>query len=97
MTLEEYLKERGIPKDSEAENYILQGYLFACYKCETNGIFEGFWKSKFFELASVVKKMRKCQRQWRDGYPWDCTHVGLAKNIHETEKEVDEYLKKMEE
>ena len=41
--------------------------------------------------------MREKQRQWGDGDPFDCTEMELAKKMCEAEKEVDEYLKKMEE
>ena len=50
------------------------------------------YKDKF----ELVKQMRKAQKQWGDGDPFDYTEVGLAKRMDETEKKVDEYLKKME-
>ena len=50
------------------------------------------YKDKF----ELVKQMRKAQKQWRDGDPFDYTEVELAKRMDETEKKVDEYLKKME-
>ena len=52
---------------------------------------------KLKDFATLVKKMREAQKQWRDGDPFDCTEVELAKRMCEAEKEVDEYLKKMEE
>ena len=48
------------------------------------------------EFVSLVKRMREAQKQWRDGDPFDCTEVELAKRMDETEREVDEYLKKIE-
>lgn len=48
------------------------------------------------EFVALVKKMREAQKQWGDGDPFDCTEVELAKRMCEAEKEVDEYLKKME-
>lgn len=43
-----------------------------------------------FEL---VRRMREAQKQWKNGDPFDCTEVELAKRMCETEKEVDELLK----
>ena len=51
---------------------------------------------EYQEFVSLVKQMRKAQKQWRDGDPFDYTEVELAKRMDETEKKVDEYLKKME-
>ena len=51
---------------------------------------------EFEEFKELVKRMREAQRQWRDGDPFDGTEVELAKRMQEAEKEVDEYLKKME-
>jgi hypothetical protein len=48
------------------------------------------------EFISLVKRMREAQKQWKDGDPFDCTEVELAKRMCEAEREVDEYLKKME-
>ena len=45
---------------------------------------------------TLVKRMREAQKQWRDGNPFDYTEVELAKRMCEAEREVDEYLKKME-
>ena len=45
------------------------------------------------EFVSLVKRMRKAQKQWRDGDPFDYTEVELAKRMQESEREVDEYLK----
>ena len=49
------------------------------------------YKDKF----ELVKQMRKAQKQWGDGDPFDYTEVELAKRMYETEKKVDEWLKKM--
>lgn len=49
------------------------------------------YKDKF----ELVKQMRKAQKQWRDGDPFDYTEVELAKRMDETEKEVDQWLEKM--
>ena len=49
------------------------------------------------EFVSLVKRMREVQKQWRDGDPFDYTEAELAKRMCESEREVDEYLKKMEE
>ena len=46
---------------------------------------------------SLVKRMREAQKQWKDGDPFDGTEVELAKRMCESERKVDEYLKKMEE
>jgi hypothetical protein len=51
----------------------------------------------YAEFASLVRKMREAQKQWKDGDPFDGTEMELAKRMQEAEKEVDEYLKKMEE
>ena len=51
---------------------------------------------EFEEFKELVKKMREAQKQWRDGDPFDCTEMELAKRMYEAEREVDEYLKKME-
>ena len=45
------------------------------------------------EFISLVKRMRKAQKQWGDGDPFDYTEVELAKRMQESEREVDEYLK----
>lgn len=45
---------------------------------------------------SLVKKMREAQEQWKDGDPFDGTEMELAKRMCEAERDVDEYLKKME-
>ena len=45
---------------------------------------------------SLVKRMREAQKQWRDGDPFDCTEMELAKRMQEAERDVDEYLKRME-
>lgn len=49
------------------------------------------YKDKF----ELVKQMRKAQKQWRDGDPFDYTEVELAKRMDETEKAVDEWLEKL--
>jgi hypothetical protein len=51
---------------------------------------------KMAGFISLVKRMRDAQKQWGDGDPFDCTEVELAKRMCEAEREVDEYLKKME-
>lgn len=51
---------------------------------------------KYNEFVSLVAKMRKAQRQWRDGDPFDGEIMELAKRMEDAEREVDEYLKKME-
>ena len=48
------------------------------------------------DLLSLVKMMRDAQKQWKDGDPFDGTEVELAKRMCESERKVDEYLKKME-
>ena len=54
------------------------------------------WKSKFKEFVSLVKRMREAQKQWKDGDPFDGAEMELAKRMQEAEREVDEYLKKIE-
>jgi hypothetical protein len=51
---------------------------------------------EFEDFKALVKRMREAQKQWQDGDPFDCTVMELAKRMDETEREVDEYLKKME-
>jgi hypothetical protein len=46
---------------------------------------------------SLVKRMREAQKQWKDGDPFDGTEMELAKRMCEAEREVDEYLEKIEE
>lgn len=48
------------------------------------------------EFKELVKRMREAQKQWKDGDPFDGTEMKLAKRMCEAEREVDEYLKKME-
>lgn len=48
------------------------------------------------DFIPLVKKMREAQKQWSDGDPFDCTEMELAKRMQEAEREVDEYLEKME-
>lgn len=50
------------------------------------------YKDKF----ELVKQMRKAQKQWQDGDPFDGSEMELAKRMRENESKVDEYLKKME-
>ena len=52
---------------------------------------------KMAGFISLVKRMREAQKQWKDGDPFDGTEMELAKRMCEAEREVDEYLKKMEE
>jgi hypothetical protein len=52
--------------------------------------------NKYKEFVSLVKRMREAQKQWKDGDPFDGTEMELAKRMCEAEREVDEYLKKME-
>ena len=52
-------------------------------------------EKNYKEFVSVVRKMREAQKQWRDGDPFDFTETELAKRMQESEREVDEYLKKM--
>lgn len=47
------------------------------------------------EFVFLVRRMRKEQKQWRDGDPFDYTETELAKRMQESEHEVDEYLKMM--
>ena len=47
------------------------------------------------EFKDLVRRMRVAQRQWKDGDPFDCSTEELSKRMYETEKEVDEYLKKI--
>lgn len=51
---------------------------------------------EYFEFVSLVRRMRKAQKQWKDGDPFDSTEMELAKRMQEAEKEVDELLKKFE-
>jgi DNA repair exonuclease SbcCD nuclease subunit len=51
---------------------------------------------KMAGFISLVKRMREAQKQWKDGDPFDGTEMELAKRMCEAEREVDEYLKKME-
>ena len=48
------------------------------------------------DFVSLVKRMREAQKQWKDGDPFDGTETELAKRMCDTEREVDEYLKKMD-
>lgn len=43
----------------------------------------------------LVKRMREIQKQWKDGDSFDCTEMELAKRMNEIEKNVDEWLKKL--
>lgn len=52
---------------------------------------------KYRDFVSLVKKMREAQKKWKDGDPFDYTETELAKMMCEAEREVDKYLKKMEE
>lgn len=52
---------------------------------------------EYFEFVSLVKRMREAQKQWKDGDPFDGAEMELAKRMCEAERDVDEYLKKMEE
>lgn len=52
---------------------------------------------KLKDFATLVKRMRKAQKQWKDGDPFDGSEMELAKRMCESEREVDEYLKNMEE
>lgn len=47
------------------------------------------------DFTSLVRKMREAQRQWKDGDPFDGNETELAKRMCESEREVDEYLKRM--
>lgn len=51
---------------------------------------------EFDEFKALVKRMREAQKQWKDGDPFDGTEMELAKRMCEAERDVDEYLKKME-
>lgn len=53
-------------------------------------------EKNYKEFVFLVRKMRKEQKQWRDGDPFDYTETELAKRMQESEREVDEYLKKIE-
>ena len=48
------------------------------------------------EFKRLVAQMRKAQRQWQGADPFDGTEMELAKRMCEAEREVDEYLKKIE-
>lgn len=48
------------------------------------------------DFTSLVRRMREAQKQWKDGDPFDGTETELAKRMCDTERQVDEYLKKME-
>lgn len=48
------------------------------------------------DAFTLVKRMREAQKQWKDGDPFDYTEMELAKRMCDTERQVDEYLKKME-
>ena len=50
---------------------------------------------EFSNFTSLVRRMREAQKQWRDGDPFDCTEIELAKRMDETEKKVDEWLEKL--
>ena len=54
------------------------------------------FKIKMAGFISLVKRMREAQKQWKDGDPFDGTEMELAKRMCEAEREVDEYLKKIE-
>ena len=49
------------------------------------------YKDKF----GLVKQMRKAQKQWKDGDPFDGSEMELAKRMCEAEREVDEWLEKL--
>ena len=51
---------------------------------------------EFSNFVSFVRRMREAQKQWKDGDPFDGTEMELAKRMCESERKVDEYLKKME-
>ena len=51
---------------------------------------------EYKEFVSLVRRMREAQKQWKDGDPFDGTEMELAKKMCKAEREVDEYLKKME-
>lgn len=53
----------------------------------------GAIQKDYNDFISLVEQMRKAQKQWRDGDPFDYTEVELAKKMDETEKKVDEWLK----
>lgn len=46
-------------------------------------------------FISLVKRMRDAQKQWKDRDPFDGTETELAKRMNEIEKNVDEWLKKL--
>lgn len=52
---------------------------------------------EYQEFVSLVKRMREARKQWEDGDPFDGTEMELAKRMCDAERDVDEYLKKMEE
>ena len=60
-----------------------------------NGWTNMLTKKNYKEFISLVRKMREAQKQWRDGDPFDFTETELAKRMQESEREVDEWLKKM--
>lgn len=51
---------------------------------------------EYKEFVSFVRRMREAQKKWKDGDPFDGSETELAKIMCEAEREVDEYLKKME-
>ena len=53
-------------------------------------------EEEFEEFKELVMRMRDAQKQWKDGDPFDGAEMELAKRMQEAEREVDEYLKKME-
>lgn len=53
-------------------------------------------ENEYKDFVSLVKRMREAQKQWKDGDPFDGTETELAKKMCEAEREVDEYLKKMD-
>lgn len=53
-------------------------------------------ENEYKEFVSLVKRMREAQKQWKDGDPFDYTETELSKRMCDTERDVDEYLKKME-
>lgn len=64
------------------------------YKVEPKTIYRGV---SIDDFISAVGRLRESQKQWGEGDPFDCTEVELAKRMQESEREVDEYLKKFNE
>jgi hypothetical protein len=87
MTLSDYLNERNIPEDSEAANYILEGYRFATNK-------EKRFLLYCYDFVQLVSMMRAAQKKF--GGEVDVC-IGFEEGLEEMyrlEDKVDEFLMK---